>query len=59
MGQFVKETDKVKLLGIIIDKPLSFIEHAENLFQKPIYKIHALPQTFKETFNCRKNQTIS
>ena len=38
----VKETNEVKLLGIAIDKSLSFKNHIDNLCRTANYKLHAL-----------------
>ena len=38
----IKESDHVELLGIIIDKHLSFKNHFENLCRNSNYKLHAL-----------------
>ena len=38
----VKESDRVELLGITIDKALNFKKHIENLCRTTQYKLHAL-----------------
>ena len=38
----IKESDKVELLGITIDKALNFKKHIENLCRIAQYKLHAL-----------------
>ena len=38
----VEDSDDVLLLGITIDKKLTFKEHVENLCRKAQYKLHAL-----------------
>ena len=38
----VKESDHVELLGITIDKHLSFKKHIENLCRNANYKLHPL-----------------
>ena len=38
----MKESDKVELLGITIDKALNFKKHIENLCCTAQYKLHAL-----------------
>ena len=38
----IKESDEVELLGITIDKALSFKKHIENLCRNAQYKLHAL-----------------
>ena len=37
----VKESDRVELLGIVIDKHFSFKKHIESLCQNANYKLHA------------------
>ena len=43
----VKESDHVELLGITIDKHLSFKKHIENLCRNTNYKVHALGRITK------------
>ena len=38
----VEASDNILLLGITIDKKLTFKQHAENLSRKVQYKLHAL-----------------
>ena len=38
----IKESDKVELRGITIDKALNFKKHIENLCRTAQYKLHAL-----------------
>ena len=38
----VEASDNILLLGITIDKKLTFKQHAENLCRKVQYKLHAL-----------------
>ena len=38
----IKESDKVELLGITIDKALNFKKHIENLCRTAQYKLHTL-----------------
>ena len=43
----VKESDKVELLGITIDKVLNIKRHIQNLYCAAQYKLHALRQIRK------------
>ena len=43
----VKESDHVELLGITIDKHLSFKKHIQNLCRNANYKLHALRRITK------------
>ena len=43
----IKESDKVELLGITIDKAFNFEKHIENLCRSAQYKLHALRRIWK------------
>ena len=53
----VKESDDAELLGITIDKRLSFKKHIENLCQNANYKLR-WSWVYKKISNCRKTKLL-